>query len=83
MPAYRVLLFATLRDLAGETEVTLEMPTAPATVAALREALAAAFPALQPYMASAIIAVNHAFTDDDTPINPTDEIAAFPPVSGG
>lgn len=83
MPAYRVLLFATLRDLAGEAKVALDLPDNPTTVAALREALAAAFPALQPYMESAIIAVNHAFTNDDTAITPADEIAAFPPVSGG
>ena len=83
MPTYRVLLFATLRDLAGQAEVALELPTEQTTVAALQEALAAAFPALQPYMESAIVAVNHAFTNDNTPITPNDEIAAFPPVSGG
>ncbi len=81
MPAYRVLLFATLRDLAKQEALTLTL--APnATVGQLREALAA-IPALQPYAESAVIAVNHAFTTDDTPLTPDDEIAAFPPVSGG
>ncbi len=81
MPTYRIRLFATLRDLAGQETLDLTLP-APATVGQLRAALAA-FPALKPYAESAVIAVNHAFTADDTPLTPDDEIAAFPPVSGG
>ncbi len=82
MPTYRVLLFATLRDLAGQQEVAVLLPQE-ATVADLRRALGEHFPVLQPYLPTAIIAVNHAFTTDETPLHPHDEIAAFPPVSGG
>ena len=82
MPNYRVLLFATLRDLAGQAEVTLNLP-AEASIADVRAALAEAYPALTPYLDTAIFAVNHAFTTEETTLNPTDEIAAFPPVSGG
>ena len=81
MPIYRVRLFATLRDLAGREALDLTLP-ADATVGQLRAALAT-LPGLQPYAESAVIAVNHAFTTDDTPLTPNDEIAAFPPVSGG
>ncbi len=81
MPIYRIRLFATLRDVAGQETLDLALPS-PATVGQLRAALAA-FPMLTPYAESAVIAVNHAFTTDDTPLTPDDEIAAFPPVSGG
>ncbi len=82
MPTHKVLLFATLRDLAGQESVNVHLP-AEATVGQLRRALAEQYPALTPYLDTAIIAVNHAFTTDDTPFRPEDEIAAFPPVSGG
>ncbi len=82
MALYRVLLFATLRDLANTAAATVELPPA-ATVGQLRAALVQKYPALADYMPAAIVAVNHAFTTDDTPLTPDDEIAAFPPVSGG
>ncbi len=82
MPSHRVLLFATLRDLVGQESVHIHLP-ANATVAQLRAALGEQYPALAPYLDTAIIAVNHTFTTDATPIHPEDEIAAFPPVSGG
>ncbi len=82
MPTYRVLLFATLRDLAGQAEITLDLPEE-ARIADVRQALAQAHPALTPYLETAIFAVNHAFTTEETTLHPNDEIAAFPPVSGG
>ncbi len=81
MPEHKVLLFATLRDLAAPT-VTVELPTG-ATVRDLRAALAAAHPALKPYLEDAIVAVNHDFALEDEQIPQNAEIAVFPPVSGG
>jgi len=81
MPTQKVLLFATLRDLAAPT-VTVELP-AEATVSDLRDALSNAYPALKPYIEDAIVAINHDFALEDEQIPPNAEIAVFPPVSGG
>lgn len=78
----RVRLFATLRDRVGAKEVALELPEG-ATVATLREQIAVAYPALVPSLDNAIVAVNRQFAAPDTPLRAEDEVALFPPVSGG
>ncbi|MBI4770635.1 MAG: molybdenum cofactor biosynthesis protein MoaE, partial [Chloroflexi bacterium] len=77
-----LLLFATLRTHAGTGRVTLDVPD-PATVASLKAALAAAVPALAEHLPHALVSVNHEFAFPDDPIHEGDEIALFPPVSGG
>jgi len=62
--------------------VELDLPP-PATCHALRERLAAAFPALRPHLSSARFAINSRFAAPDQPINPADEIALIGLVSGG
>ncbi len=82
----RVLYFAWLRERAGRAEEQVELPAGVATVAALAdwlrdrdEAGAAVF------AASGVIraAVNQAFAKPDAPIAAGDEVAFFPPVTGG
>lgn len=75
-----VLLFATLRDLAGSGRVTLD---AAGTVADVRAALGEQLPALAPHLAAAVCAVNREFAFPADPVRPGDEVAFFPPVSGG
>ena len=41
------------------------------------------FPSLENYRTSALFAVNSDFVGLDTPVRDGDEIAIFPPVSGG
>jgi molybdopterin converting factor subunit 1 len=77
-----VQLFALAREKAGAPSVALDLD-ADATVADLRRALAAATPAIAPLVPSLLIAIDSQYARDDTPIPPTAEIAAFPPVSGG
>ena len=77
-----VRLFAAARQRAGRPTLDLELPE-PATVAALKRALAAACPALAPLVASLRIAVDSEYAADDAPIPPGAEVAAIPPVSGG
>ena len=77
-----VKLFATMRDRVGARQVTVRLPEG-ASVAALREQLVADYPALLPAMASGIVAVNKQFAALDTVLQATDDIALFPPVSGG
>lgn len=77
-----VLLFAVARDIAGADRVELALP-AGATVADVRVALGAAFPALASLLARSAMAVNCDMADDRRAIAPGDEIAVIPPVSGG
>lgn len=77
-----IRLFATLKELAQASHVQIDIPL-PTTVAHLRTAIATAFPQLAPNLPSALVAVNQAFASDLTPIQAGDEIAIFPPVSGG
>jgi sulfur-carrier protein len=77
-----VKLFARLRDLAGAELVSVSLPHL-ATVADLRNRLAAEFPALGPLVARSAVAVNAELAADETPIHAGDEIAVLPPVSGG
>jgi molybdopterin converting factor subunit 1 len=78
----KVLFFATLKDLAGERMIILEVPDR-LIVGELRTLLAERFPALAPSLTHAFIAVNREYATDDENIPPGAEIAVFPPVSGG
>ena len=77
-----IRLYASLKDKAGHGRIQLELPPNP-TVATLRAAIITSYPVLADGLRSAIISVNRHFADDTTPIQPTDEVAIFPPVSGG
>ena len=77
-----VQLFATLRDRAGSKAISVEIGEA-ATVGQLLDHIAAAYPALAPALPSAIVAVNQEFAFPPTLLHTGDEVALFPPVSGG
>jgi molybdopterin converting factor subunit 1 len=78
----QVKLFATLKDRAGSSRVDVDLP-GDATVAVLLERLATAHPKLAPSLAACVVAVNQEFAFGSTPIRSGDEVALFPPVSGG
>jgi molybdopterin converting factor small subunit len=77
-----VKLFARARDLVGSDRVRIELPPA-ARVADLRTALAEGFPRLRPLVPNLFVAIGTDYVDDTVAIQPADEIACFPPVSGG
>jgi molybdopterin converting factor subunit 1 len=77
-----VQLFARARDLAGSGRVEFEMPSA-ASVGDLKRSLAERFPQFSPLVPNLLIAVGTNYADDRTILNPDDEVACFPPVSGG
>jgi MoaE-MoaD fusion protein len=77
-----IRLFASLKDKAGQPHISVSLPEA-ATVQQLRAAIAADYPQLAPALPTALVAVNKAYAGDETPIQATDEVAIFPPVSGG
>jgi molybdopterin synthase catalytic subunit len=78
-----IRLFATLKDRAGSERIRVALPTNPTTVAALLDAVGADYPALAPALRSALVAVNRAYAGQDTLVSAADEVAIFPPVSGG
>lgn len=77
-----VQLFAAAKDAAGKSKIEVNLDVA-ATVSDLRSALVAEATALQPLHDSLLVAVNNEYATDDTRLNEHDEVACFPPVSGG
>ncbi len=82
MKSLSVKLFAKARDLAGSDVVSLTW-TDGETVATLKQRLMEHCPNLQPLVPRLLVAVNNNYATDDSPLKSTDEVACFPPVSGG
>src|SRR5512143_3303356 len=78
----QVKLFATLKDRAGSSRISVDLPD-DATVSMLLDRLAATQPKLAPSIATCVVAINQEFAFGSTPIRSGDEVALFPPVSGG
>jgi sulfur-carrier protein len=80
-----ILYFAWLRERIGTPEETLPLPPGVASVAELIEWLKAKSPVYAAAFDTRSIrcAVNQAFADPSTPLSPGDEVAFFPPVTGG
>lgn len=81
-----VLYFARLKEALGLGSERVALPTAIDTVAALREHLRNRGGAWEMELAAAKpvrVAVNQEMVAADAPIGPGDEVAFFPPVTGG
>lgn len=78
----RLLLFGAAREAAGDDAHELEV-RAPATAASVFEDALERFPALRRFGRSLLIAVNEEYAAPDAAVRDGDEIAIFPPVSGG
>lgn len=78
-----VLLFATLKELAGKNRLSLELTDASQTIADVKATLAAQFPAMAANLDAAIAAVNEEYALPADTVQDGDEVAFFPPVSGG
>jgi len=78
----RVLFFGAARDAVGAHELQLTLRN-PATTSSAFEELLKKFPALEKFGRSLLIAVNQEYARADVKINRGDELAIFPPVSGG
>ena len=77
-----VKLFAILRDRAGTSELTLDLPRGSAASVAL-ESIASRYPALRDHLPRAALAINREYVPRDTALSDGDELALIPPVSGG
>ncbi len=82
MMTLSILLFATLKDIAGQGKFVIELSDS-ATVADAKSELARQFPAVLPHLGTAITAVNREFAFPEDSLKDGDELAIFPPVSGG
>jgi molybdopterin converting factor subunit 1 len=78
----RVLFFGAAKDLVGAGTVDLSL-NFPATTASAFEKLVARFPDLKRFGRSLLIAVNQEYANADQDLQDNDELAVFPPVSGG
>ena len=80
-----VLFFGGLREQIGQSSVTLSLPQPPVTVADLRDLLIAQGGQWQALQNSRNLraAVNQTMAAFDTVVADDDEVAFFPPVTGG
>ena len=78
----RVLFFGAARDAveANQLEIVVEEP---ATVASAFQSLKDRFEKLERFGRSLLFAVNQEYATPDTQLKENDELAVFPPVSGG
>ncbi len=79
----RILLFATLKDLAGKNRLTLTLPLSSASISDVRYELISQFPQMKANLEAAISAVNDEYAFSEDAVHDGDEVAFFPPVSGG
>ena len=77
-----IRLFATMKDRVGQPRIQVEVDE-PTTVKELLEAISQQFPTLDSSIETVLVAVNKAFAGEDTAVAAGDEVAMFPPVSGG
>ena len=82
----RIRYFAWLKQRVGCAEETLELPPEITSVAALKAYLAQRHAGFAEALASPSVvrcAVNQDYVPEDAPLRPGDEVAFFPPVTGG
>jgi molybdopterin converting factor subunit 1 len=77
----RVRYFASFRDMTGKTEESLEVPDG-VTVERLREHIKGLYEKIA-RRGQVLVAVNGVFVPLETVVREGDEVALFPPVSGG
>lgn len=75
-----VRLFAAAAERVGRSAVELPLPV---SVAALRRQLTDTWPSLRELLPRCAVAVNQEYATDDVGLQPGDEVAVIPPVSGG
>lgn len=80
--AVTVLFFGAARDAVGRAEVDFTLKGMPTAANAFAQVLEQ-FPDLRRFGRSLLLAVNQEYAVGDCPVNDGDELAVFPPVSGG
>ena len=78
----RVLFFGAARDATGHEEIDFGL-NSPANTESARSQILAEYPGLQRFGNSLLFAVNQEYAQPEREIQDGDELALFPPVSGG
>jgi molybdopterin synthase sulfur carrier subunit len=78
----KVLYFALFREETGISEEIIELPEG-AKLQLLEDHLTHLHPSLANLQASAIYSVNRKYVKPDLILKECDEVALFPPISGG
>lgn len=81
----RVLFFAKLRESLGRSDYSLDGADAPLSVETLRDKLLSEQPAWLDALCApnVIVALNQEVASLDATVNDGDEVAFYPPVTGG
>ena len=77
-----VCLFARYREAAGRDRVEVEVREG-ATVEDVWRAVAAQHPVLERHRPHTLFAIGNDYVKPERPVQPGEELACFPPVSGG
>ncbi len=77
-----IRFFAILRERAGVSEMTLDVPSG-STVAGASTRLGQQFPQVSSMLGRVAYAVNQSYVPIETELHEGDELALIPPVSGG
>src|SRR5690349_3169108 len=84
MITLRVLFFGAAREVVDQNPLPLALAKdGPATVAHAFQQLVEKYPGLERFGRSLLFAVNQEYATQDTQLKESDELAIFPPVSGG
>ena len=78
----KVLLFAAARELAGRSEVEVDVPEKP-IAADVKQALSAAAPEIAELVEKSALAVDNDYVHDQFEIESSGIVSLIPPVSGG
>lgn len=77
-----ILLFATIKDIVGSNKLTLTIAEE-STLKDVKEALARQYPEASTNIHASLASINREYAFDTDAVTPGDEVAFFPPVSGG
>jgi molybdopterin synthase sulfur carrier subunit len=78
----KILFFASLADITGMRETTVDAATV-TDVNSVLNLFVQKFPDLEHHRSSVMLALNTEFARPGSPVKDGDELAFFPPVSGG
>lgn len=78
----QVLFFGAARDASGKADVQLSLQS-PATAGGALLQVLETFPDLRRFGRSLLLAVNQEYANPEQEVHDGDELAVFPPVSGG
>jgi len=78
----RLLFFASIKDIVGARQIDLDVPQG-TTVGDLLSHLEGSYPRMRDYRRVLLTSVNEDYASPETSVSEGDEVAIFPPVSGG